>query len=224
MAYEIVVRQPKSGIDEFALSRSLKENDLDRSDMDLDEFVIAEWKRGPFLGCARLRDRGDCLELASVVVTPRCRGMGIGGTMVRTLLGRAGDRPVYLMCEPREVSFFRRFGFEIRLACPESMRQKLYEYTEKIGVIHVMCREKDKLTGALAHPWPEDKQGGHMLAIRRNEDGSIDEVVGDADRIHLEQMGDAEWNLIIDHGRMQTIFSIIGKSNEKKVIVCRGRC
>lgn len=50
---------------------------------------------------------------------------------------------------------------------------------------------KDQTTAnPLRKPWPLD--------IRRNEDGSLDEIVCDGASIHLEQMSDTHWWMSIE--------------------------
>lgn len=43
-----------------------------------------------------------------------------------------------------------------------------------------------------------DRAWRHRLQIRRNEDGTVDEVVGPCQYVHLEQMSAGCWSLIID--------------------------
>jgi hypothetical protein len=51
---------------------------------------------------------------------------------------------IYLICEPKEVAFFRRFGFVVlpRAERPLSLEPKLCAYEAKLGAMVVMKCER----------------------------------------------------------------------------------
>ena len=90
----------------------------DRADLlfYLKNFLVAVDDDNVLCGCGAVRDFGDGLyELRSLVVSPDCRGCGIGGALVRSLVEKLRDnnpdsRLFTLTCEPE---FFKRVGFEL---------------------------------------------------------------------------------------------------------------
>jgi len=118
----------------------LEAEDLDRSAFVLGDFVVAKDATGRFAGCARLKHYDDCIELSSVAVSPAHRGHGVGSTIVAALLQRSMAPMIYLVCEPKEVAFFCRFGFVVlpRQDRPISLESKLCAYEAKLGVMVVM--------------------------------------------------------------------------------------
>jgi N-acetylglutamate synthase-like GNAT family acetyltransferase len=122
----------------------LEAEDLDRSAFVLGDFVVAKDASGRFAGCARLKHYDDCVELSSVAVSPDYRGQGVGSTIVTALLQRSMAPMIYLVCEPKEVAFFCRFGFVAipRQDRPMSIEPKLGAYEAKLGAMVVMKCER----------------------------------------------------------------------------------
>lgn len=77
-------------------------------------FVAATDKKGAILGfgqLAPLSGSSTAQEIRSVVVLKEYRGQGIGTAVVRALLDRAGNAPVYLTTiEGPNVPFYARLG------------------------------------------------------------------------------------------------------------------
>jgi len=161
MKRDIRIRFASGGADEHFIWTLLKDNDLDRDNFNINDFFVAEnGPLGMFLGCARMRNLGDTLELASVAVMPGERGKGVGSKLVQNIIKWARYVPIHLICEPKEVWFFKRFGFEVTQEIPDSLLPKLKQYEEKCEEICVMRLESNtqKLSGASAHPWPEQRR------------------------------------------------------------------
>ncbi|MBE6392190.1 MAG: N-acetyltransferase [Lentisphaerae bacterium] len=81
----------------------------------LANFIVAE-KDGSVCGCCAARDFGhDLLEVRSLVVDPACQGMGIGKTMVNSIIGRLNrERKNWrLFTLTLQVGFFRSLGFSV---------------------------------------------------------------------------------------------------------------
>ena len=111
----------------------------DGEDLQAGQFVVVEDEGGGILGCARLRSYQGFFELASVAVRDGLRARGVGREMVATLLGRCQGL-LYLVCEDREVGFFRRFGFGLidPEDVPPGLAPKWRRYTAQVGRINVM--------------------------------------------------------------------------------------
>jgi amino-acid N-acetyltransferase len=139
-----MVISPARPVDAGHIRALLEAEDLDRSAFVLDDFVIAQDATGRFAGCARLKHYDDCIELSSVAVSPNYRGQGVGSTMVAALLRHSLAAIIYLICEPKEVVFFRRFGFVVlpRAERPLSLEPKLCAYEAKLGTMVVMKCER----------------------------------------------------------------------------------
>ena len=138
----VVVRLARAA-DAMHIESLLAAEDLDRSAFALHDFVVAETPHHAFAGCARLKVHEDCVELSSVAVHPDYRGQKVGQAVVSTLLARPCSDDIHLMCEPKEVPFFERFGFvSIKPAdIPLSLQPKLCAYELKVGAMVVMRRQ-----------------------------------------------------------------------------------
>lgn len=121
--------------DEDAVRALLEHEDLERG-FEPSQFLVAVGN-GPqlqaarlpvaddggccILGCARLREREDCLELSSVAVRPCCRGEGIGRALVDAALDGV-EEPVHALC--LEPGFFEQRGFDATDSVPASLAEK----------------------------------------------------------------------------------------------------
>lgn len=88
-----------------------KDANLDPTDLNWANFVIAEGADGRWAGLGQIRRAGKCNELGSLYVRPDLRGQGIAGAIIGALVA---DEPgeIYLECAGRLVPFYERFGFE----------------------------------------------------------------------------------------------------------------
>ena len=141
VAISITIRAARPA-DAVYIQALLEAEDLDGSAFVIENFVVAEDALGSFAGCARLKPYADCVELSSVAVHPPYRGHGVGHSLVATLLRRQNLPGVYLVCEPKEVPFFQRFGFVVlsRSNVPPALEPKLRAYEAKVGVMLAMQR------------------------------------------------------------------------------------
>src|SRR5579875_4165807 len=63
------------------------------------DFTVAESDSGVFLGCGALHLYGPHLaEVRSIVVRPEAKGQGVGGELLRALLGEAEEHGVGCVC------------------------------------------------------------------------------------------------------------------------------
>ena len=103
--------RPATAGDLVDIRRLIREVHINPMDLDWRRFVIAVDDAGTLLGCGQLKPhRGGSLELASIAVEPRHRGMGIARRIIESLLAEA-PRPLYLTCRSRLEPFYRRWGF-----------------------------------------------------------------------------------------------------------------
>jgi N-acetylglutamate synthase-like GNAT family acetyltransferase len=140
-ALSMTVR-PAKHADRHRIEALLCAEDLDRSAFVLDDFMVAEDAQGNFAGCARLKPYDDCVELSSVAVQPALRGGGIGSLIVAALLQCHTGDSIHLVCEPKEIAFFARFGFSVLASrdIPVALRPKLLAYEAKVGAMVAMRR------------------------------------------------------------------------------------
>jgi N-acetylglutamate synthase-like GNAT family acetyltransferase len=77
--------------------------------------LVAFSAEGDFMGCGQVKPHErNLLELASIAVRKRYRGLGVAGAMIEYLLS-VHPRPVYLICRSGLGSFYEKFGFSTLL-------------------------------------------------------------------------------------------------------------
>ncbi|MFA5013659.1 MAG: GNAT family N-acetyltransferase [Candidatus Paceibacterota bacterium] len=74
------------------------------------QFLTAK-EKNKIIGCVRVKELKDCLELGSLVVSPEYRNKGIGSKLVRSILLKEKRRPVYLLCFDKTACFYSKVGF-----------------------------------------------------------------------------------------------------------------
>lgn len=97
----------------------------DTKDISGEQFVIAK-DAEKIIGCTRIKQLSDCLELASVAVLPEHRKQGVGLELVKHILGTDSRRPVYLLCFAETCNFYKKAGFDIidLNLLPNSLKQE----------------------------------------------------------------------------------------------------
>lgn len=104
------VRQARA--DEQALIRRLVTRArLDPSNLHWQNFLLAE-VNGEVVGCVQIRPYPGLRELGSMVVRSSYRKRGVGGALMRAILGQSVP-PIFLECPAYRVSFYERFGFHV---------------------------------------------------------------------------------------------------------------
>lgn len=79
--------------------------------LDWRRFVVIRGEDGRLLACAQIKPHRDgTRELASLAVTPACRGQGLARQLVEHLLAQNAP-PLYLTCARRLQPLYERFGF-----------------------------------------------------------------------------------------------------------------
>jgi N-acetylglutamate synthase-like GNAT family acetyltransferase len=74
------------------------------------QFLIAK-DGDEIIGCIRIKELENCLELGSLVIRPQYRNIGIGSKLIKKILARETRRPVYLLCRAQMSDFYSRGGF-----------------------------------------------------------------------------------------------------------------
>ena len=97
----------------------------DTKDMSGEQFVIAK-DAEKIIGCTRIKQLSDCLELASVAVLSEYRKHGIGLALVKYILETDNQRPIYLLCFAETCNFYQKAGFSIidLNLLPNSLKQE----------------------------------------------------------------------------------------------------
>jgi amino-acid N-acetyltransferase len=118
MGADSISIKPATAADQEHIARLIREARLNPRDLDWRRFVVAD-TRGTLVGCAQIQvhARGT-RELASVAVTPRLQGSGIGGRLVESILAQEPGT-IYLMTRRETAGYFERFGFR-RIAAADA--------------------------------------------------------------------------------------------------------
>ena len=98
--------------DQKTIRRMIWNAGINPLQLDWRHFVMATDAGGRVVGCIQVKTHGDgTRELASLVVLPEWRGQGIARQLIDYMLG-VNAPPLYLTCESRLESLYRRFGFQ----------------------------------------------------------------------------------------------------------------
>lgn len=90
----------------------LAQVNFDKIAINAENFWVASIQTS-IVGCGQIIAMADGnIELASVVVSEKMRGQGIGGKLVKKIISQEKRRPVYLMCRMQRQNFYERAGFE----------------------------------------------------------------------------------------------------------------
>jgi N-acetylglutamate synthase-like GNAT family acetyltransferase len=109
--------RPATQADQETIRRLIKEANLNRMSLQWPNFVVAE-DGGEIVGIGQVKTHGDgSRELASIAVVPARQSQGIGGAVIKALLGREHG-VVHLTCRRQLQGYYERFGFR-RLAQAE---------------------------------------------------------------------------------------------------------
>lgn len=84
---------------------------INPSGLDWKRFIVAVNDEDKVIACGQLKPHsGDILELASIATHPDYERKGIASAVVNELL-KTSIRPLYLMCESHNGSFYEKFNF-----------------------------------------------------------------------------------------------------------------
>lgn len=105
-----IIIRPAVQRDQAAIKAIVRAARINPLDLDWQRFLVAE-DSGQIVGVGQVKPHRDgSRELASIAVVPERQRQGIGGTIIRALLGRETG-PLYLMCEDHLETYYVRFGF-----------------------------------------------------------------------------------------------------------------
>ena len=104
--------RPATEGDSPAIKKLVNQARLNPTQLKWQHFTVAADFQAKVIGCGQIKTHQDgSNELASLVVDPNYRGLGIARTLVEGLLENyKGD--LYLMCRASLGKFYEKFGFE----------------------------------------------------------------------------------------------------------------
>lgn len=112
------------------LSIAIKQMQLDDTQMDYHQFIIAELD-GEFAGFGRIKEYNDAKELCSLGVLPKYRGKGISRLLIKELKTKAVVKPLHVVTIIP--TLFKKFGFEEIIKYPNSLLPKINYCTNTLG-------------------------------------------------------------------------------------------
>ncbi|MBW7885656.1 MAG: GNAT family N-acetyltransferase [Caldilineaceae bacterium] len=100
--------------DQPGINALIRKAGINPMNLDWRRFVVVEEMAGAekrLIGAGQIKaHRGGVRELASIAVAPEWQGMGVGRTLVATLLSLE-DGPLYLYCANHNEAYYQQFGF-----------------------------------------------------------------------------------------------------------------
>jgi N-acetylglutamate synthase-like GNAT family acetyltransferase len=135
--------RPATAEDDPAIQRLVQIGHINPTGLDWRRFVMAISPTGEVIGCGQVKPHGDgSRELASIVVDPDWRGLGVARAIIERLLDEnSGD--LYLMCRSILGPFYEKFGFH------SISREEMSRYFRRIsrvaGLLRVLQSEGDSL-------------------------------------------------------------------------------
>ncbi len=123
-----------------SIIRLIRSERADGRKVSYGQFLVAKDKN-EIIGCVRIKELKDCLELGTLVVLPKYRNKSIGSKLVKSILAKDKRRPIYLLCFTEMASFYSKAGF-VKISVnsiPETfrdeyllVRSKLKRFNRKI--------------------------------------------------------------------------------------------
>lgn len=135
--------RPASRQDHPAIRSLVWQARINPSGLNWERFVVAESEAGAVIGCGQIKPHRDgSWELASLVVEPDWRGMGVGRALIERLLERHPGE-VYLMCRASLGPLYRKFGF---YALSEDEMPRYFQRVSRLsGLVEWLMEEGDSL-------------------------------------------------------------------------------
>ncbi len=105
--------RPAQAKDSASIRKLIWRVHINPTGLDWHHFWVAVDNQDHLLGCGQLKPHSaGSLELASIAVQPRHRGLGIAHAIMERLIAQSGF-PLYLRCAAPMQSFYEQFGFKV---------------------------------------------------------------------------------------------------------------
>ncbi len=119
------------------------EGRINPTGLDWSRFVVAESEAGEVVACGQLKPHRDgSVELASIVVTTKWRGLGIAREIIELLIAQHNGT-LYLLCQSSLGPMYQKFGFSI-LAL-EDMPKYFRRVSKLVGLADVLRQRGETL-------------------------------------------------------------------------------
>ena len=121
---EVVEALDSDLIDVLELLESMN---LDMDQVHTQQFYLATLN-DEIVGLGRVLEHDDCAELCSLGVVESHRGLSIGSKLVKALIAKAEQSPLYVVTDIPQ--YFEKFGFQLSEVYPFSIADKLQRCIE----------------------------------------------------------------------------------------------
>jgi N-acetylglutamate synthase-like GNAT family acetyltransferase len=129
--------------DSATIRAMVRQARINPTGLDWRRFLIAQTPEGVTVGCGQVKLHNDgSRELASIVVDPGFRGLGIARAVIMQLVARS-EMPLYLMCRSNLGEFYRKFDF--RLMKPDEMPPYFKRINSLVGIFSKFQKDGDSL-------------------------------------------------------------------------------
>lgn len=97
--------------DAAAIRALIRQVGINPTGLDWKRFLVAVDENDRVIATGQVKPHGDgTRELASIATAPEYRSQGLASAIIRQLLEEQ-PRPLYLVCQEHNGSFYARFGF-----------------------------------------------------------------------------------------------------------------
>jgi amino-acid N-acetyltransferase len=104
--------RPATAQDFPAIRSLIRRVHINPMGLDWQRFLVAVDEQGALIGCGQLKPHApDVIELASIAVEDRHRGLGVARAIIERLIAEA-PRPLYLTCRSGLGPLYAKWGFQ----------------------------------------------------------------------------------------------------------------
>jgi N-acetylglutamate synthase-like GNAT family acetyltransferase len=129
--------------DSPSIRKLVLEAHINPTSLDWNRFIVAVDPKDRVIGCGQVKPHRDgSLELASLVVHPSWRGLGMARDILEHLIA-SHEGTLYLMCRSSLGPLYEKFGFQ---AIDTPQMPKYFQRVSRIsGIIETLRKEGEKL-------------------------------------------------------------------------------